>query len=605
MSSPTLSRRDVDFLLHEWLGVAHLARRERFAEHSPETFAAALDAYERIAVEEFAPHFKLADREPPRLVDGEVRALPAQRAALQAFADAGLLAACHSAALDGMQLPYVVERAGVAFVMAANVATAGYAFLTMANVNLLLAYATEDQVRRYVRPMLAGRWTGTMCLSEPHAGSSLADITTRADRQPDGRYRLTGHKMWISGGDHDLTENIVHLVLAKVPQADGRLPPGVAGISLFLVPKIVVGADGTLGARNDVVVAGLNHKMGYRGTSNCLLNFGEGAHRPDGRAGAVGELVGTEGRGLAAMFHMMNEARISVGLGAAALGCTGFLRALAYARERRQGRLPGEKDPARPPVRLVEHPDVRRMLLAQKALAEGALALVLYCAALVDDAATGPAGERAATTALLELLTPVAKSWPSKWALAANDLAIQVHGGYGYTQDFDVEQIYRDNRLNPIHEGTYGIQALDLLGRKAGSGAGAPLAALGARIRGTAERAAATDGLGEHGEALAAAWERLVQVTGRLLAHRDPLERLANASCYLDAFGHVVVAWLWLDQATVAKAHLGSVDDAFYRGKLAACRYFFRWELPRLDRWLGLLEPVERTPLDTPDEWLG
>ena len=603
MSAPhLLSRRDLEFLLHEWLQVEHLTSRARFADHSRETFDAALDTYAEIAATEFAPHNKLCDREPPRLEGGEVRVLPEQGRAYRALAAAGLLAACHDATLGGMQLPYVVERAGIAFLNAANIGTSAYAFLTMANANLVLAHGTPDQIARYVRPMLEGRWTGTMCLSEPHAGSSLADITTRAERQVDGTYRLFGNKMWISAGDHDLADNIVHLVLAKVSDADGTVRPGTGAISLFIVPRHL--STGEAG-HNDVVVAGLNHKMGYRGTPNCLLNFGEGRYRPDGRAGAVGERIGEEGRGLAYMFHMMNEARIGVGLGATALAYTGYLRALDYARNRRQGRPPAQRDPARSPVRLIEHADVRRMLLAQKAWVEGALALVLYAARLVDEVATAPQVEGADAHRLLELLTPIAKSWPSKWGLAANDLAIQVHGGYGYTQDFDVEQLYRDNRLNPIHEGTAGIQAIDLLGRKTAAEGGRAREVLAGRMRRTLERAKSVPVLRPHATALEAVWERLEDTTGQLLAIADVTERLANASCYLDAFGHIVVAWLWLEQALTAAPRIAGVEEEFYRGKLAACQFFFRWELPRVDRWLGLLSPVERTPLDVLDTWLG
>ncbi len=602
-ASRLLSRRDLDFLLHEWLQVEQLTLRARFEDHSRETFDAALDTYAEVAAREFAPHNKLCDREPPQLEGDGVRVLPEQRQAYKALAAAGLLGACHDAALGGMQLPYVVERSGMAFLNAANIGTSAYAFLTMANANLVLAHGTRDQVARYVRPMLEGRWTGTMCLSEPHAGSSLADITTRAEPQSDGSYRLFGNKMWISAGDHDLAENIIHLVLAKVPDGSGVLRPGTDGISLFIVPKYLDTGGGA--SHNDVIVAGLNHKMGYRGTPNCLLNFGEGRRQPNGRAGAVGERVGDEGRGLAYMFHMMNEARIGVGLGAAALGYTGFLHALDYARSRRQGRPPAQRDPTRSPVRLIEHADVRRMLLAQKAWVEGALALVLYTALLVDEVRTGAEVERADAHRLLDLLTPIAKSWPSKWGLAANDLAIQVHGGYGYTQDFNVEQFYRDNRLNPIHEGTAGIQAIDLLGRKTAAEGGVARERLGGRIRRTVDRAVSLPVLRAHAAELKAAWERLEETTSRLLSNTDVIERLANAGCYLDAFGHIVVAWLWLEQAIIAVPRIPGPEDEFYRGKLAACQYFFRWELPRIDRWLGLLNPVERTPLDAEDAWLG
>jgi alkylation response protein AidB-like acyl-CoA dehydrogenase len=603
MSARLLSRRDIEFMLFEWLDVARLTGRPRFAEHSRQTLDAALDTYADIAQIEFAPHNKKVDREPPRLISGEIQSVPEQGAALRAFASAGLLAASHDDEFGGMRLPYVVERAGLAFIIAGCPATAAYAFLTMANTNLLLAHATASQVDRFVRPMLLGRWMGTMCLSEPHAGSSLADITTRAERQDDGTYRVTGNKMWISGGDHDLADNIVHLVLAKVPDERGALRPGVAGISLFIVPKRTIGPDGVPGERNDVVVAGLNHKMGNRGTTNCLLNFGEGRYRPGGRAGACGELVGEEGRGLAYMFHMMNEARVGIGLVAASIGYTGYLRSVDYARERRQGRLPANRDPTLPPVRLIDHADVRRMLLAQKALVEGALALVLFSAALVDEERTGTLEEGRRAHALLEILTPVSKSWPSKWGVIANDLAIQVHGGYGYTQDFDVEQLYRDNRLNPIHEGTFGIQAIDLLGRKVADGAA--LADLGARILVSIERACAEGGHAEEAAALKQGWLRLLDITHSLRGIADVTLRTANAACYLDAFGHVVVAWLWLEQALIAARRVGAPDDAFYRGKLAACRYFYRWELPRVGRWLGLLDPVDRTPLDIADVCFG
>lgn len=605
MSSLLLSRRDVDFLLFEWLDVERLTGRPAFADHSRQTFDAALDTYSEIAHAEFAPHNKKVDREPPRLVGENVVSAPEQRSALQAFAAAGLLAACQEETLGGMRLPYVVERAGLAFVLAACPTTAAYAFLTIANANLLLTHGTPSQIGRFVRPMLDGRWTGTMCLSEPHAGSSLADITSRAERQPDGSYRLTGNKMWISGGDHDLTDNIVHLVLAKVPDECGALRPGVAGISLFAVPKYLPGPDHTLGERNDIVVAGLNHKMGYRGTSNCLLNFGEGRYRPAGRAGAIGELIGEAGRGLAYMFHMMNEARITVGLGAAAIGYTGYLHSVDYARSRHQGRLPTQRNPESPPVRLIDHADVRRMLLAQKVFVEGSLALVLFSALLIDETQTAPAEDAERARRLLDLLTPVSKSWPSKWGLAANDLAIQVHGGYGYTQDFNVEQFYRDNRLNPIHEGTFGIQAIDLLGRKVGAADGLALADLTNRIELTAERAAAISELAEEAIALRDAWSRVLKTTTSLRSIPDATLRLANAACYLDAFGHIVVAWLWLDQAVSATRGLAGRDAAFYRGKLAACRYFYKWELPRIDRWLGLLDPVDRTVLDTTDDCFG
>jgi len=351
-----------------------------------------------------------------------------------------------------------------------------------------------------------------------------------------------------------------------------------------------------------VVLVGLNHKMGYRGTTNTLLNLGEGAFTPAGRAGAVGHLVGEEGKGLNAMFHMMNEARVSVGAGAMALGYTGYLHALQYAEERTQGRSVADKDPSSPPVRLVDHPDVRRMLLAQKSYVEGALALVLYCARLVDEVATAEsAEERADADMLLGMLTPIAKSWPSQWCLAANDLAIQVHGGYGYTRDYAVEQFYRDNRLNPIHEGTHGIQALDLLGRKVVMEGGQGLGLLAERIRATTARAASAGGdAATYAQELEVRLQDLLRVTAALWHDGDPAQALANATLYLEAAGHLVVAWLWLEQLLA----VGDSVGAFYDGKRVAARYFFRFELPTVGPRLDLLEALDRTTLDLDPDWL-
>jgi butyryl-CoA dehydrogenase len=515
-----------------------------------------------------------------------------------------------------MQLPSVMEKAATAWFTAANVSTSAYIFLTVANANTLLKTATPRQVEQFVRPMFAGRFFGTMCLSEPQAGSSLSDITTRAEPDPvDGpegerQYRLTGNKMWISAGEHDLAGNIIHLVLAKIPGSDGRPIPGVKGISLFIVPKFVLDEDGQPGERNDVVLAGLNHKMGNRGTTNCLLNFGEGKYKPQGKAGAIGYLVGNPHQGLANMFHMMNEARIGVGLGAAVLGVTGYLHALDYARNRPQGRHPAEKDPARPQVPIIGHTDVRRMLLAQKAYAEGALALVLYCARLVDEQQTAATDEaRRHAGQLLDFLTPIAKSWPSQWCVEANSLAIQVHGGYGYTREYNVEQFYRDNRLNAIHEGTHGIHGLDLLGRKVSIQDGALLKAVGAEVAATVARARESGlpkQLKEYSDQLEQGWQQVGKVTALLYACGDMNKTLANASVYLEAVGHTIVAWIWLEQALVAARRLDTAPESeqdFYRGKLQACRYFYHWELPKAQPQLDLLAKIDTTTLDMQDAW--
>ena len=609
MTSKLLSRRDLEFLLYEWLDVAALCSRPRFADHSRETFDSALDTAERIANEVFLPHRRKSDVEEPEFDGERVHLIPESKAAFAAFAQAGLLAAAQDYELGGMQLPTAVDKACFAYVLAANVGSAGYPLLTTANANLLLSHGSPAQIDAFVRPMLAGRFAGTMCLSEPQAGSSLTDITTRAEADGDtplgARYRLFGNKMWISAGEHEITENIVHLVLAKIPGG----PPGVKGISLFIVPRRLVADDGSSGERNDVALAGLNHKMGYRGTVNTLLNFGEGKFRPGGKPGAVGYLVGEPNKGLACMFHMMNEARIGVGLGATLLGYTGYLHALEYARSRPQGRPLSAKDPTTPQVPIVEHADVKRMLLAQKAYVEGALALNLHCARLVDEEKTAESPEaRRSAHLLLEILTPIAKSWPSQWCLEANSLAIQVHGGYGYTRDYNVEQFYRDHRHNPIHEGTHGIQGLDLLGRKVMLDAGAALRLLGREMLATADAARATGDadLSRWADALAVAVADVAETTRLLWSAGDVERTLANASIYLELFGHVVIAWTWLAQAVVAQRALGAAGDAderFYRGKLQAAKYFFLWELPKTASQHALLRSLDATCLEMRDEW--
>jgi alkylation response protein AidB-like acyl-CoA dehydrogenase len=597
MKSNLLSRRDLDFLLFEWLRVDELTKRERFADHSHDTFTGVLDLCEELATRYFAPHNKKSDAHEPSFDGTRVTIIPEVKDALDAFARADLISMSMDHELGGAQLPAVVACAGLAWFHAANVSTAGYVLLTLANANLLAKFATPQQVDAFVKPMLAGRFCGTMCLSEPQAGSSLADIVTRAEPQVDGSYRLFGSKMWISGGDHELTENIVHLVLAKISGGPG----GTKGISLFIVPKFLVDSRGAISERNDVVLAGLNHKMGFRGITNTVLNFGEGRFRPAGAPGAVGYLVGEPHRGLSHMFHMMNEARLGVGLGAVALGYTGYLKSLEYARARPQGRPVTAKDPSTPQIPIVEHPDVKRMLLAQKSYVEGALALALYCGKLVDIAHSAEAPEeRDSSTLLLDILTPVAKSWPSQWCLEANNLAIQVHGGYGYTREYDVEQHYRDNRLNPIHEGTHGIQSLDLLGRKVVQRDGASLMALNAVVSETVSAAVGLGGeLAQLAGQLESAWQRLVSVTTAMFGSGDIDAALANSVVYLEAFGHIVIAWMWLEQLRAAHGQTGD----FYDGKRQAARYFFRYELPKTAPQLDLLESLDRTTLDMRSAW--
>jgi len=599
MSSRIVSRRDLVFQLFEVLDVESLRERPRFAQHSRETLLGAIDTALAIAGEKFAPHNRKADEHEPTFQGGRVHLIPEVKEAIDAYIAAGFLSAGEDFDKGGMQLPTAVRAACQSIFAAANVSTTAYLSLTTGNAALLTAFASPEQKERYLRHLLSGRFFGTMALTEPQAGSSLSDILTTATPNPDGSYSLRGTKIFISAGDHDLAENIVHLVLAKIPGA----PPGVKGISLFVVPKYRVNADGSLGPANDVTLAGLFHKMGYRGTVSTQLSFGE---KGECRA----ELVGQPNQGLTYMFHMMNGARISVGMGAVMIGYTSYLHALDYARERPQGRPLSAKDPRSPQVSIVQHADVRRMLLAAKSYVEGGLALGLYAARLDDELDTAVSSEaRRDAEALLSLLTPVVKAWPSQYCLLASDLAIQVHGGYGYTREYPVEQFYRDNRLNPIHEGTNGIQALDLLGRKALGGGGTALGLLMRAMWPDIEAAGQVEALRHFGDELGQAAERLVATTRRLGdAARNDVERaLANATVYLEAMGHAIVAWMWLRQALAATRALSgasAADADFYRGKLAACRYFFRWELPRIGPQLALLDSLDSTVLETQPAWL-
>jgi len=599
MSESLLSSRNLAFELYEVLDAEALTRRERFAEHNRETFDAAITTARSIAEKYFAPHNRKADENEPRYENGEAILIPEVKPAVDAFLEAGFLNATRGFEDGGMQLPTLLSQACFAHFQAANAGSTAYPFLTMGAANLIESFGSEEQKQRFLRPMIDGRFFGTMALTEPHAGSSLSDIRTRAEPATDGTYRLRGNKIFISGGDHQLSENIVHMVLAKLPDA----PAGVKGISLFIVPKFLVNEDGSLGPRNDVILAGLFHKMGWRGTTSTALNFGDNGH-------CVGYLVGKPHQGLSCMFQMMNEARIGVGMGAVMLGYAGYLYSLDYARERPQGRLPDNKSPDSAPVPIIQHADVRRMLLTQKAYVEGAFDLGLYAARLFDDTTTSESEEaRQQAQQLLDLLTPIVKAWPSEFCLKANELAIQILGGHGYTREYPVEQHYRDNRLNPIHEGTNGIQSLDLLGRKLAQDGGAGLKQLLRLMADTSQRAQAFEALTELRQPLQQLVTRLQAVTLSLLgdlALGKVNTTLANSALYLKAFGHAVIGWRWLEQAIHAQqglAHGNGADKDFYQGKLQAARYFLTWEVPGCHHELAILEARDRTCLDMQENW--
>lgn len=586
------SRRDLEFLLFDVSALAQLLERDYFAEHDQEGVVAMIDVAEQLAEEQFQPHAAKLDANEPTFDGEKVHLIPEVAEALDAYRESGLAGLPFSEADGGLQAPFTVAKALGCIICGANQSTPAYTSLTSAAANLISVQGSDDQKARYLPPMLAGQFYGTMCLSEPHAGSSLGDIRTKAIQSDDGSWRLEGTKMWISAGDHELSENIVHLVLAK---AEGA-PAGSKGISLFIVPKYQINEDGSVGERNGVTLAGLNHKMGQRGSVNTVLNFGESGP-------CQAELVGEVNKGLAGMFQMMNEARIDVGLAAAMTGYAGYLESLAYAKERPQGRPVTDPDPSKPPIPIIQHTDVKRMLLAQKAYVEGALGLIIYCSELIDWELVGDDAERKRASNLLQFLTPIAKAWPSDWCLKANELAIQVHGGYGYTRDYPVERLYRDNRINPIHEGTNGIQSLDLLGRKLPMGGGALLRETIGAISADIAEAKPYDH-NDEAKRMQAAVDQLARVSARLgeiAAEKGPEHYLANSYAYLELVGHTVVAWMWLRQLN-ALAAKGLTDD-FAKGKRQAAQYFFRCELPKTEQWAEQLESGDTSSLDMQAEW--
>ncbi|GLS24455.1 acyl-CoA dehydrogenase [Marinibactrum halimedae] len=600
MVAPLLSERDLEFLLYELFDAEAMTQRARYCDHNRETFNAALQTARTVAEKFFLPIRQKVDSEQPTFDGKAVHMIPEIKTAVDAVIESGLASCTADYGLGGMQLPEVVANAVSAYLSAAGSTTLGYTSLTNANANLISAHGTAEQIEKWVVPMRDGRFAGTMAMTEPGAGSGLADLTTSAVKDENGHYRISGSKIFISGGDHELNDNIVHLVLARVKGA----PQGVKGISLFIVPKFLVNDDGSLGEKNDVALAGLFHKMGGRGHTSTALSFGE-------RDGAIGYLVGEENKGLSYMFHMMNEARILVGTMGAVTALTGYQYSLDYAKERPQGRLLAEKDPSSPPVSIIQHGDVRRMLLAQKAYAEGAYALCLLGAQLSDDEKTAETeAERKAAHTLLDFLTPIIKSWPSEYGPKANDLAIQVLGGHGYINEHPVEMFYRDNRLNPIHEGTTGIQSLDLLGRKVPMNQFAGYQACLSAMEETIAIAKQSEALAGFADDLSTSITTLKTTTETVLAATQSMTvdaAFCNSVSYLNLFGHVVVAWIWLKQGVVADAALSSSphksDEDFYKGKLQAMAFFFRHELPLTHHWATIISDLDTTHFDMQEAW--
>ena len=592
-----LKTRDVEFLLYEVFNVDELVKNERYSHHDRETFAAVLELARDFAEQKFYPLAKPLDHNEPYLKDNKVVTIPELKNILDEYRELGFQKMSAEIALGGMQLPFVIAQAAGAFLAAANVSAIAYSFLTTAAANLLSKYGAISLKDRFLGPMIEGRFFGTMNLSEPQAGSSLADIKVVAKPTKSEHYLISGTKMWISGGEHELSENIVHMVLARLEGA----PSGIAGISLFLVPKYREDSEGNFTKQNDIQVVGLNHKMGWHGTTNTVLNYGENSD-------CHGYLIGEPNKGLLYMFHMMNEARIGVGMHATALGYTGYLHSLSYAKERIQGRRLGAPKSDSNQVSIIEHPDIKRLLMMQKLAVEGSLALTLFCAFLYDRYLVETnESSKEEINLLLELLTPVAKSWPSEFCLEANKHAIQVLGGYGYTKDFPLERFYRDNRLNPIHEGTHGIQALDLIGRKIFANEGKSFIFLLTLVKETISKAKKDAELKIFGDQLDASIMQLESVVESIkLKRKNSSDYLAlsSAGIFLDAFGLILIGWMWLKQGIIVFEKLRVEDtNPFYLGKKSTIKFYFNHDLPKARERLDFISRFDSSFVEMESDW--
>jgi len=600
MPATLMNERDLTFMLFELFDSESLLKRERYQDHDRHTFNEVINTAKAIATKHFLPIRQKLDTHQPTFDGKNVHLIPELKPAIDAINASGIGSATADYDLGGMQLPPIIASAAGAYLSVAGGVGMGYNMLTTANANLLEAHASAALIEKWVKPMREGRFMGTMAMTEPGSGSGLGDLITKAIKTDDGNYRISGNKIYISGGDHNLSENIVHLVLARLQGA----PKGVKGISLFVVPKFLVNEDGSIGEDNEVALSGLFHKMGGRAQTSTALSFGE-------KDGSIGYLVGEENCGLKYMFHMMNEARIMVGTSGAVLAVAGYQYSVDYAKSRPQGRLPSCKDPMLPMVNIIEHADVKRMLLAQKSYAEGALSLVFYGTQLSDDSKTAETEEqRQHAHLLLDFLTPIIKTWPSEYGPKANSLAIQVLGGHGYINEHPVEMFYRDNRLNPIHEGTTGIQSLDLMTRKVPMNKMQGYSATLAEIKKTIEQAKQHESLSEFTLQLTDAVHTLEKTTQAVLKDMSTKNidlALANSVKYLELFGHVIIAWLWLKQGIVTTKALEKLphqeDVNFYKGKLQALQYFYRFELPEIAIWSTLLLNTDSSTYDMQVEW--
>ena len=604
MANPLLSDRNVEFLLREVFDTTALLELPAFAEHTLEGCEMYVQNARKFAREKLFPAYKPMDEKPAWLQDGQVHVHPLMKEIYPRMVELGVLTATRPASVGGASLPTLVATMANSYLMAANLSAYGFFGLTTGAARLLESFGSPALQERFMSRMYSGEWTGSMALTEPHAGSSLTDVKTTATPVPGTTHHLVrGSKIFISGGDHDMTDNLVHLTLARIEGA----PPGIKGVSLFAIPKKrfadEAAGEGEL-VKNDVHVAGLIHKIGWRGLPSLALNFGE-------ENDCHGWLVGEPHRGISYMFQLMNEARIMVGLNGVSTAAVAYQESLEYARTRPQGRAHatgGGKNPHAPQVAIIEHADVRRMLLRQKAIVEGGLCLVATAARWNDLAEHGATKEeREESFALLDLLTPIVKSFPAEKGFESNTLAVQIHGGYGYSSEYLPEAWLRDQKLNTIHEGTSGIQSIDLLGRKVMIGGAAGLRLLGDRIERSVERARAAGVDGAWLDRLQGSLTAITEVTRQLATLGDPETMLRHSFDYLEMMSIVVIAWQWIEQAAAAKEGLArspSTDAAsFYEGKLAAAQYWILTELPRVGTLGALLRTNEDSYARAQPSW--
>ena len=581
-----VSMRNLKFLLYEVFQVEDLCRYPFFEEHNREIFDLTLETALKMGQDILRPSLREMDLNAPVFEDGTTKVHPAVRAFMKESGEGGWIASLFSFENDGQQIPQLISTVSQFIFAAANYSGSVYPHLTTGAANLILTFGADYLKEQYVPKMLTGEWQGTMALTEPQAGSSLSDLQTLAVPTEEGYYKIKGQKIFISAGDHDGVDNVVHLMLAKIKGA----PPGVKGISLFVVPKKRVEGQNLVG--NDLLLAGVYHKLGYRGAPITQLSMGE---NDDCR----GYLVGEPHKGLSYMFQMMNEARINVGLGAAGIASAAYYASLEYSRERLQGRKISAKDPTTPQVPIIEHADIKRMLLFQRAVVEGSIALLMQCSRYVDLIKVTEGEERERNDLLLELLTPIAKSYPSEMGLLSVSQGLQCLGGYGYCDEFLLELFYRDARIHPIHEGTTGIQGMDLLGRKVLMKGGKAFSLFFEEVEKTIGAAEAQSGLAPYARLLKEALESLKTITGTLagLALEGKTEIfLADATLYLELFGIIAVAWQWLLQAVAIQKTLDSdlsdLERQFYQGKFYTFRFFFHYELPKIE---GLLKRLKES----------